>query len=48
MSRHLYNPLPKIKLPEDGKIFDHFIIVGVSNFDENIPSILYCYPEDSK
>lgn len=48
MSRLLHNPKPKVKLPNEGPIFDHFVVVGADNYDTSTPKILYSFPEDKE
>jgi len=45
-SRLLHTPKPKEKLPSQGILFDHFVVVGADQSDDTTPKILYSFPED--
>lgn len=44
LSRLLHTPKPKIKLPNHGNFYDHFVIVGVPDHLTESPKILFKYP----
>lgn len=44
LSRLLHTPKPKIKLPNFGSLYDHFVVVGVPDHLTTTPKILFQFP----
>jgi len=45
LSRMLHTPKPKVRLPKNVPLFEHFIVVGLANHTATEPSIVYHYPD---
>ena len=44
LSRMLHTPKPKVRLPTDVPLFEHFIVVGLANHTASDPTVLFHYP----
>lgn len=47
LSRLLHTPKPRIKLPDSGTLYDHFVVVGLPSTSSTEPKILFQYPAES-
>ena len=47
LSRLLHTPKPRIKLPDSGSLYDHFVVVGLPTPSATQPQILFQYPTTS-
>jgi len=47
LSRLLHTPKPRIKLPDSGTLYDHFVVVGLPSPTSTEPKILFQYPQET-